>query len=415
MNFKRKVFFKRTAILIFIVISLFITAAVFFVFQNSINMDKQHIQVTSLSADVDKKILQTKITIDDFVIKRDSSILIDLKSNLDTIKTELENLSVIFIEDFKRINNNDLNDFNNEYQIISAKLMAFKDCTKNIGPQTTDSTLFNVYADFSLSYNQFGQYLHKYLYDNTIIYKRKIFGLLAVVFVFMVLAGYMIIYLINRLIIIDRKQVQKAIEIESKERQRIAADLHDGIGAYLSSMNMYIQVLEKDCQENPELIKKLMNLEQLSRQAHQSAEEIINNLNPSLLSKLGIVKALERTIDRINSLDKTQFTIDSSSLHIKLMPSMKIMLYRISMELINNALKHSNAKNANFVIYNARKKVHLIYEDNGIGFQGDMSFPNDDKTGLQNLASRVESVGGKYVINSEINKGVHIEIVLNLN
>jgi signal transduction histidine kinase len=82
----------------------------------------------------------------------------------------------------------------------------------------------------------------------------------------------LIIHLINQLIIADRKEIQKTIEIEGRERQRIAADLHDGFGAYLSSIIMHIQILENDYGENLVLRKKIENLNQLSRQALQSIE-----------------------------------------------------------------------------------------------------------------------------------------------
>ena len=416
MVLKKNILFKRVVILIFIVFSLFISAAVFFVFNSSMNMDLQHIRVISLSADADSKVLETRILIDDLLLKHDSTVFNQISINLDTIKAELEKLSVIYIEDFKKVNKKDLKDFNYEYKIISTKLSEFEDYINgnNLSVENSGSALLTVYTDFSLHYNYFRQYLQMYLYD-TALYKKEVFGLLLVTFLFILFTGYLIIHLINQLIIADRTQIQKTIEIESKERQRIAADIHDGLGAYLSSIIMHIEVLEKNCEGSSTLVKKIEHLNQLSRLALQSVEEVINNLNPSLLSRLGLVKTLEKTISKINSLDKTQFSIDSLNLQLKLLPSMEIVLYRICMELINNALKHSYAKNAKFTFYNLRKKIHLIYEDNGIGFQDEESAYENNKTGLYNLAIRVESVGGSYQINTELDKGVEIKISLNVN
>ncbi|MDA3894211.1 MAG: histidine kinase [Salinivirgaceae bacterium] len=380
-------------------------------------MDLQHIHVISLSAEVDNEILSTRVLIDDFIIENDSTILNQIPIKLDTITAHLEKLSIIFISDFKKIDNNDLKDFSDEYKIIISKLSALKYyiSKNNLSNEFSESGLLTVYKDFIVRYHHFGQYLQKYLYENTNIYRREFFALLVIVFLFMILAGYLIIHLINQLIIADRKEIQKTIEIEGRERQRIAADLHDGFGAYLSSIIMHIQILENDYGENLVLRKKIENLNQLSRQALQSIEEVINNLNPTLLSRIGLVKTLEKTISKINLLDKTQFLIDSLNLHLNLFPSIEIMLYRICLELINNALKHSHAKNAKFTFYNIRKKVHLIYEDNGIGFENEESTYKNNKTGLYNLAKRVESVGGNYLITSEPDKGVHVKIILDLN
>jgi len=229
------------------------------------------------------------------------------------------------------------------------------------------------------------------------------------------LAGYLIIRLIDQLIIADRTLIQKTIEVENRERQRIASDLHDSLGALISSMVMHIQVLEKDYEKNPALIKKLIYLNQLANHSLESIEEVINNLNPSQLSRFGLVKTMEKTITKANLLGKTQFSFDTRNLDFKISRGTEVILYRICTELINNALKHSSAEKASFTLSNIRKEIHLRYRDNGVGFQDENSFLEDNKTGLNNLFNRVESVGGVCRINSEAGNGVTIEISFDLN
>lgn len=417
MDLQKNKFFKRIVILSLIVFGLFVSGAVFFVFQRSMNMDVQHIRVISLSVEVENEILRTRILIDDLILKNDSTILDDLHKNLDTIRNGLEKLNVIFTEEFKKIEGNDLIDFSKEYKVISARLSAFEDyifdeyfLLRDSGP-----LLFAACTDLSLSYHQFGYYLQRYLYDNTILYKREIFAVLVLVFLIVLLAGFLIIRLINQLISSDRLLIQKTIEVENRERQRIAADLHDGLGALLSSMIMHIQVLEKGYEKSPALLKKVSFLKQLSNNALQSVEEVIHNLNPTLLSRFGLIETLEKIVKEANSLGKTEFSLDYRNLNLKLCPSTEVILYRICTELINNALKHSDARNAKFTLYNSRKNIHLIYNDNGKGFKNENSFYEKGKTGLHNLSGRVESVGGSYRIITEPNQGVEIKISLNLN
>ena len=375
-------------------------------------MDKQPIRVISLSAEIDNEVFKARD-----LLRNDSTILNQLSISLDTIEAGLEKLNVIFSAEFKKINDVDLIDFGKDYKELLAKLLKLEELIfyENSTIESSKSLLLTVYSDFNLSYQQFGIYLQKYIFDYTILFKRKFFIVFVVNFLFMLLAVYLIIRLINQLIISDRKLIQNAIEIENRERQRIAADLHDGLGAYLSSMIMYIQVLQKDYEDNLPLIKKIMFIEQLSRQALESVEEVINNLNPSSLSKFGLVKTLQNTILKVNSLDKTQFSIDSSKLLVKLDLSTEILLYRISMELINNALKHSNADIVRFILDNSRKKINLFYEDNGIGFKIDESIYENNQSGLFNLSKRVNAVDGDYKISSEPGKGTSIKIYLNLN
>ncbi len=417
MILQKNIVFKRIVILTLFVFGLIVSGAIIFVFQRSMNMDEQHIRVITLSSEVENEILKTRILIDDLILGNDLTIVDDFRRNLDTINSGLEKLNVIFTEEFKKFGGNDLMDFNKEYKRISTRLSALEDYIFDDYFQHGDSEPFHfsAYSDLSLSYRQFEHYLQRYLYDNTILYKREIFVVLVAVFLILLLAGYLIIRLINQLISTDRTLIQKTIEVENRERQRIAADLHDGLGALLSSMIMHIQVLERDYEKTPALIKKVSFVKQLSNQALQTVEEVINNLNPSLLSRFGLIKTLEKIIKEANSLGKTEFSLDYRNLNLKLCLSTEVILYRICTELINNALKHSDARNAKLTLFNTRKYVHLIYKDNGIGFENENSFYEKGKTGLHNLSSRVESVGGSYRIITEPNQGVEIKISLNLN
>ncbi len=415
---RKKIFFKRAVILTLVVFSLFVFGAVYFVFQSSMKMDVQHIRVISLSANIEAEILETRILIDDHIIRTDSSNLNDLRRSLDTMKTGLEELNIVFTDEFKKFNNNDLEEFSIEYKRLSVRLSALEEYIandNNLTVRVSKAFLVSAFSDFNLSYRQFELFLHRYLFDNTIRYKREIFGVMTFIFLVVLLAGYLIIRLIDQLIIADRTLIQKTIEVENRERQRIASDLHDSLGALLSSMVMHIQVLEKDYEKNPALIKKLISLNQLANHSLESIEEVINNLNPSLLSRFGLVETLKKVIKKANVLGKTQFSINVRNLDFKISQGTEVILYRICTELINNALKHSGAEKASFTLYNIRKEIHLKYRDNGVGFQDENSFLEDNKTGLNNLFNRVESVGGVCGINSEAGKGVTIEISFDLN
>jgi len=381
-------------------------------------MDALYTRVISLSTDVENEILKTRILVDDLLLRSDSTILNDFRRSLDTIINGLEELNVVFTDEFEKFNNNDLKDFSKEYKKLSTRLSALEEyiiTDNNYRLKVSTAFLFSAFSDFSLSYRHFEMFLHRYLFDNTIRYKREIFGVMIFIFFVVLLAGYVIIRLINQLIIADRTLIQKTIEVENRERQRIASDLHDSLGSLLSSMVMHIQVLEKDYEKDPVLNTKLMHLNQLANHSLESIEEVINNLNPSLLSRFGLVKTLEKIIKKVNVPGKTHFSINARNLNFKLSQGTEVVLYRICTELINNALKHSGAERAWFTLYNIKKEIHMKYKDNGVGFQDEDFFIEDDKTGLTSLLNRVESLGGVCRINSEADKGVTIEISFELN
>ncbi len=124
---RKKIFFKRAVILTLVVFSLFVFGAVYFVFQSSMKMDVQHIRVISLSANIEAEILETRILIDDLILRTDSNNLNDLRRSLDTMKTGLEELNIVFTDEFKKFNNNDLEEFSIEYKRLSERLSALEE------------------------------------------------------------------------------------------------------------------------------------------------------------------------------------------------------------------------------------------------------------------------------------------------
>lgn len=409
---KREVVLKRAVFVIFVCFCLGNSAITYFIFKKSINMDQQHLKAVYMAVEIDKEILKTRVLIDDLKYLKNNELKKDLNKNLESIKKDLDKLKNIFAEEFEKANNDDLVEFEKEYKLIINNFCAFKkfiDTTKMFS-DNSNTKLLVLYNQLSVENNKFTYFLQRYLYDNTVMYKRQVWALFIVILAFIFLSGYFVVYLIKQLSNAERKHIQTTIEVENRERQRIAADLHDGLGAYLSSLIMSIELLAKENENNNELLSKLGHLNQLSRHSLESVEEVINNLNPSLLIRVGLFKALEKAINKINALDKTQFLIDSVNLNLQLSQSMEIMLYRICMELINNALKHSNAETARFTFQNTKNRVNILYEDNGVGFINDETKFESNKTGLYNLANRIESVGGTYFIDSQINNGVKINM-----
>ena len=263
-----------------------------------------------------------------------------------------------------------------------------------------------------MNYKQYESQLPGLLLLQNRRFTYQIFGIVLVNLMFLFLSGFIILRLVRRLVRAERELLKKAIEVESRERERIAADLHDGLGSLLSGLLIHIQVLEKKHAGNDALKEPLKQLNYLSNSAISSIEEVINNLHPTSLSRYGLVESVSRLIARINKLERTQFSIESRGMDQRFPPSTELFLFRICNELINNALKHSNATRAIFVFYTERRKFHLVYRDNGVGFDMDQLSFQDEKSGLYNLVRRVESMEGTCRIDAEPDKGVEIEIVL---
>ncbi|MFW5821223.1 MAG: sensor histidine kinase [Bacteroidota bacterium] len=418
MGLKRNILLKRTVIISLVAFSVLITTGIALIYRSSIKRDKHYIRFVSLAADVESEILKTRINMDEILFENDRGYANELEDRLGSLRLLLTELHSLIYKNYERYaTHRDVFDFNAQFDTIISQLNKIeekihtgnKDSIPNIG---TD--LLKTFNEFNIYYKEYESNLPKLLLMDNSSYKLEFLAIVVLNLIFILLAGYLINRLINRLIMADRNIVKKTIDVEKRERERIAADLHDGLGAILSGLIIHIQVMEKEYRDNPHLNEQLKYLNSLSKDAIKSIEDAINNLNPSQLSKYGLIKSLQKIIDKINQLGKTQFLVDAENLDLNFQESSELLLFRICNELINNALKHSEAENAVFSFYNFKKEFHLHYKDDGIGFSMDSLSPENEQGGLYNLIRRVESMEGTFRIDSEPGKGVEIEIILNL-
>ncbi|MCF6333320.1 MAG: sensor histidine kinase [Draconibacterium sp.] len=364
------------------------------------------------------EISHSRIKLDDYFLINDTSVNVEILDGLANAKKLVSSL----------------NPFNGGEAKISSKKMArsFSEILSkmevhierlqeliSLGFQeekgAIDSVIIQEYVDFQQTFLEFEKNIHDSTTKQNSNFKRKIFGLLILIFGFLILCLILIVRLINAYCLVERKFVEKSIEIEYKERKRIAADLHDGLGSLLSSIGLYTKLLEKDFLLNEKTNAKLNQIKQLSDMALENLEAAINNLNPSILNRHGLIKSIEILCEKINDIGKVHCNINAQNFDMRLTKNMEINIHRICNELIHNTLKHSGASEIEIDFKNTKRRVNFYYRDNGKGFNPDLIPSNkEEKIGLRNMISRIESFGGTYTIKSEHGKGVQITIQFNV-
>lgn len=394
---------------------MLITAGIVLIFINSNRRDTRQVEVVRLAGHVESSMLMARIDIDEALLAAESIDMTGLSGRLDSLRgmlVELDELIQTGIFSHAERRGFDLSGRFKEV-IAGLDVLESKLAGSVTGDgQASEGSIISAFNQFYLTYKEYEALLPGLLLLQNRQFSYRIFGIVFVILLFLFLSGVIILRLVNRLIRAERDMVKKAIEVESRERERIAADLHDGLGSLLSGLLIHIQVLEKKHAGDEALKEPLKQLNYLSNSAISSIEEVINNLHPSSLSKYGLVKSVSRLIERINKLGRTHFSIESKLTDKRFSESTELFLFRICNELINNALKHSKATRAIFVFYAERKKFHLVYRDDGVGFDMGQLSLEDEKSGLYNLVRRVESMEGRCRIDAEPDKGVEIEIVL---
>ncbi|UXX79354.1 histidine kinase [Reichenbachiella carrageenanivorans] len=179
---------------------------------------------------------------------------------------------------------------------------------------------------------------------------------------------------------------------EEGERARLSKEMHDGLGPMLTTLKMKIQSAEL-----LESTKKSI-LNQID-ETIQEVRRMSNNLMPSVLVDFGAGEAIGNLVKQINESGDIQirYKNDMPS-ETQIDDSIQITLYRIAQESINNALKHSKAKEIKLSITAFDNHVSFFVSDDGVGFN-----PNQhtNGNGLRNMKERVKLVNGTLELESQ--------------
>lgn len=176
------------------------------------------------------------------------------------------------------------------------------------------------------------------------------------------------------------------------ERRRLSRELHDGVGPYLTSLKYYIENRVKNEQKKAEM-KKIVD-ETISEIRLMS-----NALMPASIDDFGVGVTLTNFIESLKK--STNVTIEYEDLtqqdNSNITNHQAINLFRITQELINNTLKHADARSIRITLSEFDEFISLFYFDDGIGFD-----LNTVKLGLGiiNIKERVEICNGTIVINA---------------
>lgn len=196
--------------------------------------------------------------------------------------------------------------------------------------------------------------------------------------------------------------LKTTIEVQEEERQRIARDLHDELGAVLSISRMHLIQLEQDYKENAPLIPRLAMLREFMESALTSTRRISHTLMPVELDKLGLVKTLESLARKIEKASPILFKMEIGSMPEVIPKPIALSLYRIYTELINNTLKHAEAGTITLSLVHRDAILYCSYRDDGKGLPGKISSTG---LGLKSLEARANALQAHLIWDKNAGKG----------
>ncbi len=205
------------------------------------------------------------------------------------------------------------------------------------------------------------------------------------------------------------------LEVQEKERKRIAHELHDSVGQYLSAIKYGMENLLQMTQmgDSAMVAKSLETLVPLIRNTIEEVRRIYMDLRPSLLDDLGIVPTISwfcREFEAIYTGISIEKSIEVAEGEIP--ESLKIILFRILQEALNNIARHSYADR----VFISLKRmngggIEFSVQDNGVGFDNKEALARDEAVGGLGLASmkeRTELFRGAFSVKSAHGKGTTV-------
>jgi signal transduction histidine kinase len=202
----------------------------------------------------------------------------------------------------------------------------------------------------------------------------------------------------------NREIEEALLKGQTLERKRVAQELHDNLSAKISGIRWRLESIEPDfkVEKQRQIYESSVNA---LAEVYTDVRLIAHNLLPAELETKGLSVALQSLINELNGLHKTAFSLNIPSTLGRFQNKIEYEIFSIILELSNNILKHSQAKNALISLETGKNTLKLIVSDNGIGIAEDSLKKG---MGMSNLQSRVTSLNGKMTI--ENREGVWVEI-----
>lgn len=207
----------------------------------------------------------------------------------------------------------------------------------------------------------------------------------------------------------------KMITIQEEERRRLAADIHDTLTQALIGISYKIQFCKELPNRRPEMLEdQLDSLLKTVNQAIDQSRDLISSLRPDLIDTMGLVPALERHVEGFSKETgirvKTRFPKK-----LQLSSKVNICLFRVAQEALMNVYKHAETNEAEVDLRADNGNIVFTVSDEGKGFVVSSDVPvakDKNKLGLLSIKERIESIGGRVVIEAGTHRGCSIQVTI---
>ncbi len=209
-------------------------------------------------------------------------------------------------------------------------------------------------------------------------------------------------------ITLARERLSEMAAIEA-ERQRIAADIHDGLAQDLAALRFRVRQWQRLIKQNPQqLSTELDEAREILSMSLQDVRRSIFALRPIALDEHGFWPTVRQFVSDFSTQHQLKLRLDLPDRDFLLPTTLELPLFRVIQEALNNVSKHAQASQVSITCQKTEKHyIKLIICDNGVGFDpATVNKSNHyDHLGLKQMREKVEALQGTLLIESQLDHG----------
>jgi two-component system sensor histidine kinase DegS len=213
--------------------------------------------------------------------------------------------------------------------------------------------------------------------------------------------------------------IVRIVQAQEEERQRLARQMHDGPAQSLTNFILQTEICQRLFDRNPErAAEELGNLKTTASVTFQKVRDFIFDLRPMMLDDLGLVPTVRRYVASFKDKSDVAVELEITGEERRLENFREVLLFRGIQELLINARDYANANSMKIRLDMAPKRIRVLVEDNGRGFDAEATFASDElqldtrQQGLVTLREKYELVDGTVTISSSENEGTTVRLEL---
>jgi len=211
-----------------------------------------------------------------------------------------------------------------------------------------------------------------------------------------------------------RKLAGQLSAAEDAERRRIAYDIHDALSQMLGVVKMNLETVVAETAIDTRQFERLSDVVKMVNELIRQTREMTFDLHPSMLDHFGLVPTLQRFAEEYNRRTLAEVAVNESGTRRVLSSSTASYLFRAIKELVNNAVRHGNAREIFVAVHWEDGHMRTVIDDDGCGFEPSKALAPQARRGLglAGIDERLTSLGGKMRLESSEGSGTRVVLEL---